>query len=63
MNNFEKIKQMTVDEMAEWLKAKPSPFKCEFCNTEKVKTEDYMYCYGSDCQDGIKQYLLQEVEE
>lgn len=59
MNNFEKIKRMTVDEMAEFL-SKQDNFKC-LC----VFYEDYNTCLDvcKDCKDGIKQYLLQEVEE
>ena len=56
MNNYEKIKQMTVDEMAEhYLNIRNAFITCiaylETCNSE------------SDCIDNIKQYLLQEVKE
>ena len=63
MNNYEKIKQMSVDEMAEWFLKNLEPLKCEFCKEWSAKSGDYVYCLHDDCEDGIKQYLLQEVEE
>ena len=59
MNYFEKIKQMTVDEMAEFL-SKQDNFKCLCAFYEDNNTCLDMY---KDCKDGIKQWLLQEVEE
>lgn len=59
MTNYERIKQMTVDEMAKFLayptdcrsllrnNVEPCPFPADFCEPT--------YCY--------KQWLLQEVEE
>ena len=59
MNNFEKIKRMTVDEMAEFL--------CRHHNCKRLCAfyEDNNTCLDvyKDCKEGIKQYLLQEVEE
>ena len=50
MNNYERIKSMSVDEMAEFIKS-------ERCVTE---------CFGmecSKCKEMLKQWLLAEVEE
>ena len=48
MNNFEKIKGLTLDEMAE----------CDSCCVYSDKTD----CLeGSDCFTGILQWLQQEV--
>lgn len=52
MNNFEKIKQMTVEEMANWV-GESFEIGCEFCGYK---------CEG-DCIKGFEQWLLQEVEE
>lgn len=58
MNNFEKIKQMTVDEMAEMLREfQDNPvYLCTF-----VSPCDK--CSYADCLTNTKQWLLQEVEE
>ena len=53
MNNFKKIKQMKIDEMAEWLKLQTG---CDGCPAYEKE------CILS-CQKYIKQWLLQEVEE
>ena len=59
MNNFEKIKQMSVDEMAEFLcKGHNCKNLCAFYVDNNSCADIY-----KDCQDGIKQKLLQEVEE
>lgn len=56
MNNFEKIKQMTVEEMAEWLD-KVSEECSDMCNF------NFDTCrLDSDCRANIKQWLLSEVE-
>lgn len=57
MNNFEKIKNMTVEEMAEhYLNIRNTCITCvaflETCNGDSE----------NDCIDNIKQWLLQEVE-
>lgn len=65
MNNYEKIKSMSVDEMAEF----SSVFqRCSFCALAKrnslcetlVNFED---CRKTTCKDGIKQWLLAETTE
>ena len=59
MNNFEKIKQMSVDEMAEFLcKHHDCARLCAFYEDINSCLEVY-----KDCKEGIKQYLLQEVED
>lgn len=54
MNNYDKIKQMSVDEMAEVLSTDCS-FRCPMYEKHKK-------CYGN-CQENIKQWLLLESEE
>jgi hypothetical protein len=49
--NYERIKQMTVDEMAYWVDEN-FEIGCEFCG---------YYCKG-DCVKGFKQWLLKEAE-
>ena len=55
MNNYKKIKQMTVDEMAEFLSNRAA---CGFCIYEFDECNEAI-----GCVEGIKQWLLQEVEE
>lgn len=55
ITNYEKIKNMTVDEMAEWL---PNRAGCCFCIYEFE--QDCNQAIG--CKGGIKQWLLSEVE-
>lgn len=55
MNNYEKIKQMTVEEMAEFLFNNAA---CGFCIYEFDECNEAI-----GCVEGIKQWLLQEVEE
>ena len=47
MNNFEKIKTMTLDKMAEWL----AEDTCSYCAYQKIN------CNGIKCENGIKQWL------
>lgn len=54
MNNYEKIKNMTVDEMAEFL--------LQECINICVYNNEECLDYGADCKDGIKQWLEQESE-
>ena len=51
MNNFERIKQMTVDEMAYWV-GENFEIMCSFCDE----------CKG-DCVKGFKQWLLEEYKD
>lgn len=59
MTNFERIKNMTADEMAELLKNKGfgNCMYCELCM--KLEPDDRY----SDCQNIIKDWLESEVEE
>ncbi len=59
MNNFEKIKQMTVDEMADML-ADIQNENDYFCCETGCRSKSCMF---SVCVEGIKQWLLQEVEQ
>lgn len=52
MNNYERIKNMTVDEMAYWV-GESFVIGCEFCG----------YKCEVDCIKGFKQWLLCEVED
>ena len=58
MNNFEKIKSMTINEMADWIKSNSS-YECDFC---KGYACDKIPLYSEKCLDGIKQWLEQEEE-
>ena len=58
MNTYEKIKQMAVDEMAEWLDC-----ISEECSDMCVASYDLNICNSQFCEKNIKQWLLQEVEE
>lgn len=53
MNNYEKIKNMTVEEIPHWL----AKNVCNYCIYQKIKCNDFK------CSDGIKQWLLKEGEE
>lgn len=55
MNNYERIKAMTLDEMAEFLDRKS--------NHECCYHHYNVSCIGHDCKDGIKQWLESESEE
>ena len=52
MNNFERIKQMSVDEMVLFLNS------CEYCTLWGTGCD----C-ETDCEKGITEWLMQEVEE
>ena len=53
MNNYEKIKQMTVEQMANWL--------CSF--TDCPCCDFYSPSEELGCMDRLIEWLLQEVEE
>jgi len=55
MNNFEKIKSMTIEEMADFLDDGCSTYCDTYCDYGKTG------CYG-DCHQGIKKWLESEVE-
>ena len=60
MNNYEKIKNMSIDEMAEWLSFQGCENSCVY-NTEYDRIYENLDC-GGNCKDGIKQWLLAESE-
>ena len=53
LTNFQKIKAMSLDEMAKWLGANT----CNYCIYQKVDCDNIKYC-----KDGIKQWLQEENE-
>ena len=55
MTNFEKIKNMTVEEMVEFIILKDD---CECCKY----ADDDDACDEFECRDGIKAWLEQEAE-
>ena len=55
MTNYEKIKQMTVEEMADFIILKDD---CECCHYA-----DDDACDKFECRDGIKAWLEQEADE
>lgn len=54
MTNFEQIKGMNVEEMAEFLRDYDY---CDVCIYNRTP------CRGRSCKDGIKQWLESEVED
>lgn len=58
MTNFEKIKAMSVEEMAEHL----DKTSCDYCCFQKQPCDYYLY--GDEiCKKSIKQWLEREAEE
>ena len=57
MNNFEKIKNMTLDEMAEWMKDFNLGSLCHFCSGCDYEDEEI------GCIKSVTQWLQQEVSE
>ena len=70
MNNYEKIKNMTIDEMAEFIDEASisGEYTCSYCKIYedwlKVDTDEDIteYC-KYNCINGVKQWLQQESEE
>ena len=57
MTNYEKIKAMSVEEMAEF---------CDSCSCKRCiyyKEHELNFCDEYECIDGITQWLESEVEE
>lgn len=59
MNNYERIKQMSVEDMAKILKE----FKCSHCLLGEMTCEKRNKGTQPDCIYSIKQWLLSEVED
>ena len=57
MTNYEKIKAMSVEEMAEWLDCIPTG--CKFCPAREICE----ITIALDCTMTFKQWLESEVEE
>jgi hypothetical protein len=53
--NYEKIKNMTVDEMAEYISKTPNCGKCTLAELD-------LACH-CECSKGIKQWLLEEYKD
>lgn len=58
MTNFERIKNMSIDEMAKII-AKGTGLRCCDCCIRKGAAA----CYSEDCVANIKQYLESEAEK
>ena len=56
MNNFEKIKQMNIDEMAEWLEEFNHNSLCLYCKGCDNEDEEI------GCRKGLIQWLQEESE-
>ena len=56
MNNFEKIKSLTLDEMAEFI---TDISACDACTCDMEENK----CMAVGCRDGVKQWLQQEASE
>ena len=63
MNNFEKIKQMTVDEMAEYMCLMARVGIKATLNNAGIKDEEIDFPPIEKSIEACKQILLQEVEE
>lgn len=55
MNNYERIKNMSLDEIALFVEKIGN--NCHFCVLQNLD------CIGNNCKEGIKQWLLSESEE
>ncbi|MGN1138292.1 MAG: hypothetical protein ACI4RM_02505 [Ruminococcus sp.] len=60
MTNFEKIKQMNIDEMAEQLFF---ILDCDDCPIEKYKGYSDQNCNNGTCKGALKKWLESEAEE
>ena len=58
MNNYERIKNMSIDEMAEFI----AHAECNCCVYEDRDECNIETDYEEDCINGIKQWLQQESE-
>ena len=68
MNNFKRIKNMTVDEMAEFIDelSNSGEYTCSYCkfyNDYLEQDDDSDLQCNHTCVEGIKQWLLEECEE
>ena len=67
MINYENIKNMTVDEMAEFIVelSNSGEYTCSYCkyynDCLNNNTEDNFDCDMQNCVEGVKLWLLQEV--
>lgn len=61
MNNYEKIKNMSVDEMASFLKDHADCFDCPACYV--TENFDCAENYGINCLIAFNRWLLKDCEE
>ena len=57
MNNYEKIKSMSVDEMAKWLYDFNDDSLCHYCYGCNEENEEL------GCEEYFEQWLLAEIED
>lgn len=55
MTNYKRIKQMSVEEMADFLNYTDCCYMCVFC--------DQLCKVDEECREGISEWLKREVEE
>ena len=59
MTNFEKIKAMNIDELAEFSNVFQ---RCKFCINQEKDVVQFYKCIETTCKDAIKQWLESESE-
>lgn len=59
MTNFERIKKMSVEELAEIFEDKVPPFDCGVCSSKYAETE---HCEESGCKPFAKKWLKEWLE-
>lgn len=64
MNNYERIKQMSVDEMAEFIDELGDECPCSFCqfHTSNNPQQNLEFKCFVDCVKGVKLWLQKECE-
>ena len=67
MNNFEKIKQMTIDEICDFITelTNNGEYTCAYCKfyDDYYRSDsDLPFTCDDNCKEGVKQWLLLEEE-
>lgn len=57
MTRFEQLKQMNIDELADFIKREAG--SCDFCS----RKDEWSCPIDCDCKQHIKEYLEREIEE
>ena len=60
INNYQRIKRMDIDEMAEFSAVFQ---RCEFCVNQEKGIVSYHKCRETTCKEAIKQWLMQEAKD